>query len=83
VPGARGAWAPNATSHRGRCLIQMLAETQVGRYLAVSRGPMAYRGPVSFSGGWIRKPGVENPIGPRIIRGWRSGDVVHHPIGSF
>jgi hypothetical protein len=27
VPGARGAWAPNATSHHGWCLGSTLPET--------------------------------------------------------
>jgi hypothetical protein len=44
VPGARGVWAPNATSHRGRCLGPSLPETRVGRYLTVSRRPRTYRG---------------------------------------
>jgi hypothetical protein len=45
VPGARGTWAPNATSHHSQCLGLMLPETRVGQYLTVSRSPRAYRGP--------------------------------------
>jgi hypothetical protein len=59
VPGARGAWAPNATSHRDRCLGLTLSETQVGQYLAVSRSPRHTEAQVSFPSEWIGLPGGE------------------------
>jgi hypothetical protein len=80
APGARDAWDPNATSHRGRCLRAMLPETRLEQYLVVSRSPLAY----SSSGllpGWMDKAArCRNPASPHIIRGWRSGDVVRHPV---
>jgi hypothetical protein len=59
VLGARGVWAPNATSHRGYCLGPTLPETRVGRYLAVSRSLGAYSAPGLLFGGWITPPGGE------------------------
>jgi hypothetical protein len=39
-----------------------------------------YRG-LSLFPGWMDKAARwRNPIGPRIIGGWSSGDVVHHPV---
>jgi hypothetical protein len=80
VPGVRDAWAPNATSHHRRCLGPTLPETRVMRYLTVSRSPQAYRGS-SLLPGWMDKATKwRNPAGPRIIGGWRSGNVVCHPV---
>jgi hypothetical protein len=42
--------------------------------------PMAYRG-LGLLPGWMDKAAsCQNPGSPHIIRGWRSGDMVHHPV---